>query len=431
MNPKRLQYIRLFTASLMILLGLGGILGFFYPLKIFDVNVAPLLQNILVSFTTFSVIFLFLLFFITVLFGRIYCSTLCPLGIFQEFGLFLFHHKKISPQKNRKIKYLIAALVFGTLFASTSCILRYLDPYSIFGSAFTGSLSGIIILTLIAVLTALKGRYFCTNICPVGTILGLISRYSLYKININPDNCVACGLCTQKCPSGCINVKNKTIDNETCVKCLKCLTLCHNHGIAYIKKHPHRPQSTPPIDLSRRNFLVKAATLSVLVAAYKGGILLSQDIAKKIKSVILPPGAGSPKKFANTCLNCNLCVKNCPMNIIKKANSSVSTVHIEYNKNFCSYECNKCAQICPTGALKRLSLADKKKTQIGLASVNPDVCIQCGLCIRECPNTAITKPHGEFPEINQTKCVGCGACQAVCPASAIKVHPVSKQKQLS
>lgn len=428
MKNKTIQRIRLFCAFLFATTYIAGFLGFFYPIRLFDINVAPLIERAISDFTLSAGILLGVIFLITLLFGRIYCSTLCPLGLFQEFCLFLFHPKKLPQQKSQNSKYFIAAITFGTLLGGTVYILRLIDPYTIAGSALSKTTFGIILITLIALLTFFKGRYFCTNICPVGTLLGLISRYSVYKIKINADSCVACGLCAQKCPSGCIDFKNKTINNETCIKCFKCLSLCHNHGIIYSRKSTALKPQAPEFSASRRRFLIGTAAIATLAAAYKAGIKLSSGIAHKVKTVLLPPGAGSAERFANKCLNCNLCVENCPMKIIKKADNTFPAVHLDYGKNYCSYNCNKCSQICPSGAIRRLSLKEKRKTQIGLAQVNTDICIQCGLCVRECPRSAIVKPQGDFPQINPDICIGCGACQAVCPVSAIKITPLKSQQ---
>ena len=233
LRPKPLQKIRITAALIVAILCIAGFLGLFYPVKIFNFNLVPLIQKIIIDFTVVSGILLLLLIAITLIFGRIYCSTICPLGLLQEFFLLLFRRKKLPAQKNTPFKYFLAALTFGSLLGGTAVLMRLIDPYSVSGTAAGGALYGICILTAIALLTWLKGRFFCTNICPVGAVLGLMSRFSLNKININPDACVACGLCAQKCPSGCIDFKNKTVDNETCIKCFKCLSLCHNHGIFY------------------------------------------------------------------------------------------------------------------------------------------------------------------------------------------------------
>ncbi len=428
LKAKTLQKTRIALALIVATLCIGGLLGLFYPIKIFDLNIAPLIQSSITSFTIFSGILIAFLLLLTLLFGRIYCSTICPLGLLQELYLLIFHRKKLPTQKSSSIKYFIAAIAFGTLLGGTAYFMRLIDPYSIFGSAISGTTYGITIIVIIALLTWFKGRYFCTNICPVGTLLGLIARHSIYKLQIDKDSCVACGLCTQKCPSGCIDFKNKTINNETCIKCFRCLTLCHNGGISY--KREKSQKSNTSLNFGRRRFLIGAGALAVLAVAYKSGVKLGDNVVKKLKNVLLPPGAGNTKDFANKCLNCNLCVANCPMKIIQKADEEFPVVHIKYQKSFCDYNCHKCSEVCPSGAIQRLTLKEKRHTQIGLATINIDSCIQCGLCVMECPRSAITKEQGDFPKVDADKCIGCGACQAVCPVSAIKVQALETQKTL-
>lgn len=430
MHNKTIQRLRLFIALIASLLYIAGFLSFFYPIRLFNINITPLIQSVLVDFTVFTGFLLLLILILTIIFGRVYCSTLCPLGLFQELCLLLFHRKKLPIQKSRVFKYFIASIAFGTLFGGTATVIRLIDPYTIFGRALSITTFGIISVIFIALLTTLYGRFFCTNLCPVGTILGLFSRHAYNKIYIHPDSCVACGLCAQNCPSGCIDFKNKTINNETCIKCFKCLNLCHNHGITYGHQTQKKAIVSTAFSSSRRKFLIGTAAAITFAVAYKAGINISSKIAAKIKTTLLPAGAGSAERFANKCLNCNLCVENCPMKILKKKNDIHPAIYIDFGKNYCSYNCNKCSEICPSGAIRHLSLEQKRKTQIGLADVNPDICIQCGLCVRECPRSAITKPQGEFPSVNTNICIGCGACQAVCPVSAIKVSPVEKQRTL-
>lgn len=432
-SPKTLQRIRTAAALIMTVLCITGFLGMFYPVKIFSINIVPLIQQTVSGFTLFSGVFLALLFLLTLGFGRIYCSTVCPLGLLQEFYLLVFHRKKLPPQKSRPLKYFIAALSFGVLIGGSAFLIRYIDPYSVSGSAVSGATYGISFIAVLALLTGLKGRFFCTNVCPVGAVLGLISRFSLYKIRINPDNCVACGLCAQKCPAGCIDVKNKKVSNETCLKCFRCLTACRKQGITFTR-FPHK--KTPvAFNLSRRKFIIGIAVAATFAVACRKGVNIGKALTKKLKQVLLPAGAGSADRFAQKCLNCNLCVENCPMKIIRKANADFPVVHLDYKtgntKSFCNFNCRKCSSVCPSGALKHLSLKEKQHTQIGLATVNTDSCIQCGLCALECPRKAIVKPDGEFPAVNTEKCIGCGACQAVCPVSAIRINPVANQKLLT
>ena len=422
------KFYRYLRGGLAVVVGIMAVLAFaglFYPIQVFDVQLTALLQRVLVDFSLFAAVLLAALLIISLLFGRIYCSMLCPLGLYQEFLMLLFR-RRVPVQKNRPYKYFLAAVVFGALIGGTAFLVKLIDPYTLFGSAASGAWLGLGVLLALAVLVWFRGRLFCSNICPVGVVLGLISKHALKQIYIEKDKCVSCGLCAAKCPTGSIDFKNKTVDNETCIKCFKCLGGCRRGGIHYGSKPSEKIAFNP----ARRRLLVSGAVVAVLALAVKGGVELGKTIAAKVKKVILPAGAGNAEDFANRCLNCNLCVQNCPMKILKKADGDYPAVHVDYTNGFCDYDCNRCSAICPSGAIKRLTLAEKQKTQIGLAVINEEVCIKCGLCVMKCPRQAISREDGSFPLVDAGGCIGCGACKAACPVKAITIVPVEKQRIL-
>ena len=421
------RYLRTGIAVLIGTLSVLAFAGTFYPVKIFDIQFSALLQRFFIDFSVAATVLLTLLLLLTFIFGRIYCSTLCPFGLYQELLMLLFRRKK-QTQKNYPYKYFLAALLFGTLIGGTAFLLRLIDPYIIFGSAASITCLGLSLAAAIAILVWFKGRFFCTNICPVGAVLGLISKHALTRISINADACVSCGLCASKCPTGSIDFKNKTVDNETCIKCFNCLAACRKNGIAI--NRPAKAETETPFSPSRRKLLLSGAVVAAFALAAKGGIELSKSIAKKIKKAILPAGAGNPEDFTNRCLNCNLCVQNCPMKILKKANEDYPVVHIDYSDSFCDYNCHKCSEVCPSGAIKRLTLPEKQKTQIALAVIDESTCVKCGLCVMKCPRQAIAKANGEFPHINTDECIGCGACKNACPVKAISISALDRQRTL-
>lgn len=422
MNKK--YRLRVAVAAVAGVLSVSAFAGF-YPVKIFDLQAAALLQRVLVDFSLFAAMLLAALLLFTFIFGRIYCSVLCPLGLYQEFLMAVFR-RKVAVQKNKPYKYFLAAAVFGTLIGGTAYFIRLIDPYTLFGSAAGGAWLGLSVLGALAILVWFKGRLFCTNVCPVGVVLGRISEHAVNKVYIENDKCISCGLCALKCPAGCIDYKNKTVDNETCIKCFKCLGACRRNSIRYGRK----TTAAPPFSPARRQLLIGTGAFALLVLAAKGGIMFGKAAAAKIKKAIVPAGAESAEKFAERCLNCNLCVQNCPMKILKKADADYRAIHIDYGNNFCDYNCNKCSQICPSGAIRRLTLAEKQKTQIALAAVDEQICVKCGLCVAKCPRGAIGKEDGGYPIVKASGCIGCGACRTVCPVRAITVIPVEKQKIL-
>ena len=318
---------------------------------------------------------------------------------------------------------------FGVLIGGSAAVVRYIDPYTLFGSAASGTYLGIGAAVVLALFVAFGKRFFCVHICPVGAVLGLVAKHSFFQVGIDNRKCVPCGMCAAKCPTGSIDYKNKKVDNETCIKCFKCMGVCGRGGIRF-GRIPAYPLA---MNESRRKMLIGGAGLAAFaVLAFKSGAIVSKKIAARVNSVILPAGARSPEKFANNCLNCNLCVQNCPMKILKKADSDYPAVHIDLSENFCAFDCHKCGDVCPSGAIRRLSLSDKRRTQTGLAGVDESKCVKCGLCVMKCPKHAVKKERFEdFPRFDSDLCIGCGACKIACPVGAITVQPVEEQRLLS
>ncbi len=411
--------IRLVIAGIIGILSILAIYGIFYPLDFLSLQFVPLIQRIIIDFSVIALLLLIFIILLTLIFGRFYCSIICPLGILQEFFLFLEKKENIK-QGNFGYKYLISGLAFGILFGGSVLLIRYIDPYSIFCSGFSFAIIGIILLISILVLTFFKGRFFCTNICPVGAILGIFSKYSLYKIYIDKEKCISCKMCLNNCPAGCIDVENKFVDNETCIKCLKCLNVCKNNAVKYGIK-------PVKFNLKRRDFIWQTGALALIGAGYFAGINFAKNTAKKFKNIILPPGAENPNRMLNKCLNCNLCVSNCPNKILVKADNNFNAVHIDYSKGakFCKYNCIECSRVCPSGAIKKITYREKKRTKIASAVVKNN-CAQCGKCATVCPKDAIIWHSGQNAIIDDTKCIGCGKCAKICNYKAIKIFNEEK-----
>ncbi len=449
----------------------------------------------LISLFTGSFIAFAILLVITLLFGRVYCSFLCPLGIFQDIIYWISNiARKISnkgriPLKNYSkphnvLRYSILG-ISGICFAiGFTYPLALLDPYSnygkiavqIFGSienGITNLLSGVlpsvfyhqeylaigihsfyfslIFLLIILILSAVKGRLYCNTICPVGSFLGLISGFSLFKPVIDKEKCVQCNLCAGKCKSNCINLKTKEIDVTRCVACYDCLTSCKRGGVklSAVWFKNNKDNSRDIENKERREALIA-------MGGFAAAVVAKSVVPKKLKAdslndslPILPPGAKDITHFKDSCTACHACIAACPSKVLRPSSfeygiEGIMLPTVKFNKKYCSYNCNICSQVCPNGAISHISLEQKRKTQIGLAVYNPSNCviisddIHCGACAGNCPTGAIEMAHTPavpgklLPKIDPMKCIGCGACEYTCPGipKAIIVKGKSIQTEI-
>lgn len=431
MNKKILLYIRNVLATIFTLIFIFFLCNlnskFNIQFLFFDFEFYPLLSNILIDFSLIALCVFLILIVITFLFGRIYCSFLCPLGLFQEI---IFYITKPFCKFNKKFesskpyKYIIAAIFYGSLLGGSVSLAKFIEPYTLSVAASSYDKVSLIIVLFIALLVIFKRRFFCTNICPVGAILGLISKKSLFKLTIDPKKCVKCKTCVKNCQSNSIDIENGKIQNETCIKCFKCTNSCKLNAISY--KRDKKIESEKFSD-GRRKFLISAISFSAFLITFKEISYKVKNEIVNMKNIILPPGARSSKNFIHNCLNCNLCVKNCPQNIIKPKDDTYDAVHLDLSESFCKFDCNICSQICPAVALKKLSLQMKQNTIIGKATIDASNCLKCGICKEVCPKNAINIIDDNFPKINNAICIGCGKCAFECPAKTIHIEGIEEQ----
>lgn len=441
-----------------------------------------------------------LLILLTFVFGRVYCSVICPMGVFQDVISWLSGQRKkkkyrfsYSPAKNI-LRYTVLTLFVIAVIAGIGSFVALLAPYSSYGriannlfapiyqwgnnvfayfaeraesyafyetSVWMKSLPTFVIAVVtfiaIVVLAWRNGRTYCNTICPVGTVLGFLSRFALFRISIDTEKCNACGLCSRKCKAACIDGKRHTVDYSRCVACMDCLDTCKHGAISYRwfkqetqTKNAEQTRSVDKeqINEARRSFLTATAilaTATTLKAQEKkvdGGLAAIED--KKIPkraTPILPPGALSARDFARHCTACQLCVSVCPNEVLRPSTDLMKLMQPEmsYERGYCRPECTKCGEVCPAGAIHPITAADKSATQIGHAVWIKKNCIpltdgvECGNCARHCPAGAIqmvpSDPQQEdspkIPVVNTERCIGCGACENLCPArpfSAIYVE---------
>ena len=301
-------------------------------------------------------------------------------------------------------------------------------------AAFVWIIALIAALELIAVIIFAwrSGRGYCNTICPVGTFLGLISRFSLFKPVINLEKCNSCGSCGRHCKASCINTKAHEIDYSRCVVCMDCINNCSQGAISYSLRR--RSKTIPATDAGRRNFMVGAAMAAgagVALAADKttdGGLAPLKE-KKRHKSIegTVPAGAISLRHLRSHCTACQLCISACPSGVLKPSLSLSTFMQPEmtFTDGFCRPECTACADICPAGAILPIDKAEKSSTKIGTAKVDASLCISaaygqtCGNCARHCPVHAIRLVKNEQghmrPTVDESRCIGCGACEYHCP----------------
>src|SRR5574344_556865 len=380
----------------------------------------------------------------TLLFGRIYCSVICPLGVMQDIvSWFSSKYKKnrfsFSPAKPW-LRYGVLALFVVGLLAGITSATALIAPYSAYGriannllaplyqwannglaylaeradsytfyrvDVWIKSLSTLIVasitLVVIAILAWRGGRTYCNTICPVGTVLGALSRFSLLKPVIDTTKCNGCGLCARNCKAECIDSKNHSIDYSRCVTCYDCIENCRQGAIKY-RLRKQTSSAPKPADDSRRKFISLTALLAVsaTIKAQKtkvdGGLAAIEDkIATKRATAITPPGSLSIRHFSQHCTACQLCVSACPNQVLRPSTRLECFMQPEssYERGYCRPECTLCSQVCPTGAISRITPEQKSSIQVGHAVWVKDRCLpanggdSCGNCARHCPAGAI------------------------------------------
>jgi MauM/NapG family ferredoxin protein len=377
----------------------------------------------------------------TILFGRVFCGWVCPLGAVHQFSSFAFKRTKfLKPPREDKASlapkyYILIAVLVGALFGLD--LAGYLDPLSFLTRSFAlavlpamaqvlsglngalhsigaaglartlsqalqnwtinvtfiqGFSVGLLFLGAIA-LNARKERFWCRYLCPTGALLGLLSRWNLLKLRIDDEKCIKCGLCTQHCETQAHPYPNDQWKSGECIYCQNCASICPTAAIDFrLSLKPEKLTNVSNVNLSRRKLIL--TTLVGLVAA--PFFRLTPANKRASLKLIRPPGALPEPKFLAKCVKCGQCMRACPTGglqpvLTEAGPEGIYTPKLVPKIGYCEYYCSLCTQVCPTGAIKKQTIEAKNKLKIGTAWVNKSRCIPyvlgkpCIVCEEHCP----------------------------------------------
>jgi ferredoxin len=444
---------------------------------------------------------------LTLLFGRVYCAMLCPLGVLMDWAAWLAgrrgRRRRLPYRRGRPwLRLGVVVVTGGAAAAGSAVLLGLLDPFSLFGRGVAHSLRplagwginqaatagwlnpaevspspplavgvGLGLLVLVVGLAVARGRLWCNTLCPVGAVLGAVSRFSLFRLRIGKAECIGCSMCERTCPAQCIDYRKREIDNSRCVMCLECVSSCRKSGInlepawrasaapAGVPVAAAAPAAEPAAPavpavaapLARRGFFAGlAASAAAATATTPPGV---RKLTPATKLAVLPPGALGLRHFQRTCTGCQLCVANCPEQVLRPAIREHGLAgflqpYQDFAVSFCSYNCSNCSQICPTGAIQPISVEERQGIQTGIAVFFTERCIvetegtSCGACSEHCPTQAVHmvpfRDNLTIPVVTPELCVGCGGCEYICPVipdkaivvDGLAVHAAARRIEL-
>ncbi len=370
----------------------------------------------------------------TMAFGRVYCSTACPMGALMD-GVERLRMAVEHLRRRRRSRYKFREAGirgrYSVLFVVVLCMLlgfgvipSLLDPYSAYArivsglrafvalpagrAAGIGVLSAAVAFATLAAVAAVswrRGRYLCNTWCPVGSALSIVSRNSMFHADVNTDLCVRCLRCVDVCKASCINPSDMTIDPARCVVCFNCMDVCVNDAVTYrrgrhtlamplMQRAGAAPSAAASMDgcagapqrLDRRKFLklgvvAAAAGVAAVASSASGRRSAAWDPQPLVPlNVPVPPGAPTRRGFLRRCTACGACVSACPTGVIQSSVRAYGLQHamvpmLDYGRVACSTDCNACTQVCPTGALVPLTLEEKRRYVIGKARVRLQNCL--------------------------------------------------------
>lgn len=421
----------------------------------------------------------------SLIFGRFFCSWICPLGILNQWVSHLFNARR--PVDDYRVNnyrpiyrlkyYILAALLVLSAFGSLQ--IGLFDPISFITRSFTlsvlpalnywtseiylrqpvyfgGTFIAFLFLTLLFANRFLT-RFWCRVLCPLGALLGILSSAALFRIRRDVEKCTDCQKCLRHCHGGCDPHSELRISE--CHVCMNCIQTCPEEAIHY--GFPKTNSSVhKPLDINKRR-LVEATVAGIVLFPMMRSVVNAETNPQH--KVIRPPGSLPENDFLRRCIKCGECMRVCPTNVLQpslfEAGFEGLWTPILLNKiGYCEYNCVLCSQVCPTGAIVQLSVEKKlgrgpfnKPVKIGTAFYDRGRCLpwamktDCIVCEEMCPTspkaiwfqkTEIKLRDGKTklikrPLIDPKLCVGCGICENKCPVHdkpAVRVSSIGETR---
>lgn len=394
---------------------------------------------------------------VTLVFGRVFCGWVCPLGTLADFLDFIFQFETKGEQY-QSLKYYLLIFIISVSIMGVS-LAWILDPFTwstrilgVFSSRYIDYLwFSILTISFIAIHFVFGRRAFCRIVCPLGAGLGVISKVSILERNLDEQTCTNCDLCVINNRSFAIGPRPKIYNTSECFQCRECESICPEGSISFSyslryklstlfssKSRERRSHLIPMVEdkiidakedapnslsLDRRSFLAEVISKTqyiatgliakksyagvAIVGAWSGGVLSNyKALAGNSPDLMRPPGAVIEQDFVNRCIRCNACFRACPTSTLVPSDFSrgwleYGTPILDPSEGGCLYGCNDCGAACPTGAITDTPLEDKQVLKMGSAKVNENRCIPyvtgepCTSCAAACPYEAISWMSGD------------------------------------
>ena len=441
-----------------------------------------------------------ILIFGTLVLGRFFCGWVCPLGSLNHLGSSLRKKKEgFNEVYGHNWKYYLLVMILVSSFF-TMALVGLMDPISLTIRSFSISILPAINYTLRAIfdtlyeegpevilkgseavysllrayilsfnqpyfqqafllgllfigvlaLNLIQHSFWCRSLCPLGALLGLCSRYSILRLT-HQNNCNACNLCLLTCRGAAQPIDSDKWQREECVLCWNCQAICPQQTPRFQWSMPWK-QNRARLSLERRQLLFSAFSGLIFIPLIK----VNPHARIFEPRLIRPPGALTERDFLRRCVRCGECLKVCLTNglqptFLEAGLEGIWSPMLAPRLGYCEYSCTLCGQVCPTGAIKNLEEAEKKKIKIGLAFIDQGRClpiafgITCIVCEEHCPTpkkaiwfeeNKVFSKDGKFklvkqPRVDLDLCIGCGICEYKCPVKdqpAIRITSIGETR---